>query len=175
MKRVGVGPLVIGSIPEFCRMMELPPPEHPLVTVIRSEMIPELPVGMQTVVLNFFSVWLKTGADMGSMRFFLPGQAFEGALNDRGLWLLIQPELLWNFSVDKNIEQYGFFASAVSDVLRLAGKDEQIIMRLLRNIEDEYLPPVNACCQETILSHVEALFFYAEQCYRKRVPGGGAN
>jgi hypothetical protein len=92
----------------------------------------------------------------------------EGGVKAEGLWLLIQPELLWNYPVDKNIGQYGFFAEAVSEVLRLAGKEEQVIAGILENIEQEYLPPVRACCQEAILGHVETLFIYAERFWRRR-------
>jgi hypothetical protein len=165
MKRVdGFGGMVIDSIPEFCRLMELPPPEHPLVSVIRFELIKQLPA----VVLNFFSVWLKKEADMGVMRFFLPGQPVEGELNTCGCWLMIHPELLWNYSVEKNLEQYRFFVDSVSTALRLAGKEERMMAGILENIEQEYLPPVRACCQEAILSHVETLFVYADRWYRRQ-------
>lgn len=175
MKRAAIEPLVIGSIPEFCRLMELPPPEHPHVNVIRLESI--MPSRMPSaVVMNFFSIWLKKNcvAEMGLMRFFLPGQVMtgvmEGGVKMEGLWLLMQPELLWNYPVDKNIGQYGFFADAVSEVLRLAGKEERMITAILRDIEQEYLPPTRACCQEAILSHVETLFVYAERFYRRQYP-----
>jgi len=170
MKRVdGFGGLVIDSIPEFCRLMELPPPEHPLVSVIRFELIKRLPADwLPTVVLNFFSVWLKKEADIGVMRFFLPGQPVEEKLNECGCWLMIHPELLWNYSVEKNLDQYGFFVDSVSAALRLAGKEERMIAGILQNIEQEYLPPVSACCQEAILSHVETLFIYADRFYRRQ-------
>jgi len=175
MKRADVEPLVIRSIPEFCRLMELPPPEHPHVNVVRLESI--MPSRMpSTVVMNFFSIWLKKNclAQMGLMRFFLPGQVMTGVMDGgvkmEGLWLLMQPELLWNYPVDKNIGQYGFFADAVSEVLRLAGKEERMMTAILRDIEQEYLPPAKACCQEAILSHVETLFVYAERFYRRQYP-----
>lgn len=149
--------------------MKLPPPEHPLVSVIRFELIKRLPARLlPTVVLNFFSVWLKKEADMGVMRFFLPGQVVEEELNERGLWLMIHPELLWNYPVERNLEQYEFFVDTVSAVLRLAGKEEQMIAGILQNIEQEYLPPTRSCCQEAILSHVESLFIYADRFYRRQ-------
>jgi len=52
--------------------------------------------------------------------------------------------------------------------LRLGGEEERLIRGILQNIEQEYLPPVNICCQEAILSHVETLFCYADRCYRRR-------
>jgi len=168
MKREVKEPMVIGSIPEFCRLMELPPPEHPHVNVVRLESI--LPSRMpSTVVMNFFSIWLrkKCVADVGLMRFFLPGQVMTD-MKAEGVCLLMQPELLWNYPVDKNIGQYGFFAEAVSEVLRLAGKEEQMITGILQDIEQEYLPPARACCQEAILGHVETLFVYAERFWRRQ-------
>jgi len=169
MKRADAGPLVIGSIPEFCRLLELPPPEHPLVSVIRYESIRALPVELpKGVVLNFFSIWLKTDGREGSMQFFLPGHGIPRDADGNMLWLMIHPELLLNYSVDKNLEQYGFFAAAVAETLWLGGEEERLIRGILRNIEQEYLPPVNICCQEAILSHVETLFIYAERFFKGR-------
>ena len=151
-------------------MMELPPPEHPLVSVIRFELIKRLSVDwLPTVVLNFFSVWLKKEANTGVMRFFLPGQAVEGELSERGWWLLVHPQLLWNYSVEKNLEQYGLFVNSASAALSLADKEEQMITGILQDIEQEYLPPNGACCQEAILSHVETLFSYADRFYRRQL------
>jgi hypothetical protein len=174
MKSVEMKPVIIGSIAEFCRLMELPPPEHPLVSVIRFELIKRLPADLlPTAVLNFFSVWLKKEADMGVMRFFLPGQMMTrevgGELNDRGLWLMIHPELLWNYPVDKNLEQYEYFVNAVSEALRLVGRDEKMITDILQDIEKEYLPPTSACCQETILSQLDSLLVFARRLYRRQL------
>lgn len=173
-------PLAINSISEFCRLMELPAPGHPLVCVIRFDARKRPPVEMPPrVVLNLFSIWLKKGVEMGAMRLLLPGQVIcrEGAEdpNEGGMSLLIHPELLWNYSVEKNLEQYGLFASAVADSLPLGGKEERLITGILQNIEQEYLPPVNVCCQEAILSHVEALFVFAERFYRRRCKQDGAD
>src|ERR1700754_3599248 len=99
MKRTDATPLLIGSIPEFFRLLVLPPPEHPLVSVIRVESIRPSPCGLpSTVLLNFFSVRLKNSCK--GMSFFLPGQVLgsevEEALTHRGWWLLIHPDFLWN-------------------------------------------------------------------------------
>jgi hypothetical protein len=170
MNKTDAAPLVIGSIPEFCRLMELPPPEHPLVSVIRVESIRPLPAGLPpTVILNFFSVRLKRSCK--GMSFLLPGQVLssevEDGLTHRGWWLLIHPDLLWNYSIGKNIRQYGFFCHAGHESLYLGEKEERMITGILQDIEQEYLPPTNACWRESILSHVETLFIFAERFYRR--------
>jgi hypothetical protein len=171
MNRVnGSAAIEIESIREFCRLMELPPPEHPLVSVVRFEWIKRLRAELlPTVVLNFFSVWVEKEADAGVMRFFLPGHIVEREFSGCGLWLLMHPKLLWNYSVGKNLEQYGLFVNSVSAALPLACEEEQTITGILREIEQEYLPPTRSCCQEAILSHVEALFIYADRCYRRQL------
>jgi AraC family transcriptional regulator, transcriptional activator of pobA len=170
MKRIDAAPLVIGSIREFCRLLELPPPEHPLVSVIRVESIRPLPAGLpRAVLLNFFSV--RWNNSCKHMRFFLPGQVLgsevEEALTHRGWWLLIHPDLLWNFSIDKNIRQYGFFCHAVHETLYLGEKEEQVITGILQDIEQAYLPPTSVCWREAILSHVETLFVFADRFYNR--------
>jgi AraC family transcriptional activator of pobA len=163
-------PRVIGSIAEFCRLMALPPPEHPLVSVIRPEAIRQVPAGLSsTVVLDFFSVWLTCDCNM---RFFLPGSLLcsemEGGLRDRGWWLLIQPEFLMKCSVAKNIEQYGLFARAEDGVVVLGAKEERIMAGILQDIERGYLAPRAACSQEAILEGVETLLQFAERFYRRQ-------
>jgi AraC family transcriptional activator of pobA len=169
MKRECIEPLAITSITEFCRLMELPPPEHPLVSVIRfSPIRPARTTLPPAMVLPFFSVRF----DEGLMSFFLPGQVLssdaEGGMKQCGWWLLIHPDLLWNYSIARNIRQYGLFANAVNAALRLAGKEEQLIAGILQNIEQEYLPPRAALSQEAILSQVEMLLIHAERFYKQQ-------
>ena len=171
MKKADAIPMVIRSIPEFCRLMELPPPEHPLVSVIRPETIRQLPADLPpTVVLNFFSVWLKPNCNM---RFFLPGRVpaseLEGCSKHRGWWLLIHPDFLLHCSVSKNIQQYGLFAQAEDGVLYLAEKEEQLMAGILQDIEQGYLSPREKCSQAAILGQVETLLCFAERFYRRQV------
>lgn len=163
--------MVIGSIPEFCRLMELPPPEHPLVSVIRPELIRQLPAGLPpTVVLNFFFVCLRT---QGAMRFFLPGKLpaseIEGGVNRCGWWLLIHPDLLLRCSVFKNLQQYGLFAHAENEVLYLARQEELLMTGILEDIEQGYFAPMDRCAQEAMLGQVETLLCFAERFYRKQL------
>jgi hypothetical protein len=123
------------------------------------------------MMLPFFSV----SFDEGLMTFFLPGQVLtgeaEGGMKHRGWWLLIHPDLLWNYSITRNMRQYGLFANAVNAALRLADKDEQLITGILQNIEQEYLPPRNVLSQEAILSQVEMLLVCAERFYKRQCTG----
>src|SRR5258708_6777010 len=186
MKQVDPAPLVIGSIPEFCRLLGLPKPGHPLVSVIRFESIQRLPEGLRpSVVLNFFSIWLEKDCNgrmpcghqpynfnEGMMSFFLPGQVLtgeaEGELKHRGWWLLIHPEFLWNYPIAMNIRQYGFFSYAVNEALHLSEKEERLVTGILQNIEQEYLSPTDLLSQEAILSQVETLLIYSERFYQRQ-------
>lgn len=159
-------PRVIGSIAEFCRLMELPPPEHPLVSVIRPEAVWQVPAGLSsTVVLNFFLVCLKCNCDM---RFFLPGRVMCREMEGRGWWLLIQPEFLMRCSVKKNIKQYGLFAQVEDGVLVLGEKEERMMAGILEDIERGYLSPRDCGSQEAILGQVETLLSFAERFYRRQ-------
>lgn len=163
-------PVIIGSIPEFCRMMELPPPGHPLVNVIRPDTIRQFPEDLPSVVVvNFFSVCLKTDCNM---RFFLPGRLPSGEIKSemqqQGWWLLIHPDLLMRCSVAKNIRQYGLFAKAGERVLCLAKQEGRLMADLLQDIEQNFVSFGGRCSQEAILEQVETLLCFARRFYRRQ-------
>src|SRR5258708_39132908 len=109
-------PLRIKTISEYHRLMGLPKPEHPLISVINFESIKQLPSnGPVSLVFNFYSISLKRDFnarfkygqqeydfDEGIMFFISPGQVFgveidnSSALKHSGWLLLVHPDFLWN-------------------------------------------------------------------------------
>ena len=178
--------MVVDSIPEFFRIMELPAPEHPLVSMVRFESIRRIPATMPVnVVLNFFSIWLKKGFigkmkyghqsydfDEGIMSFFSPGQVLTSEVNSElqhsGWWLIIHPDFLWSFPLAKKIREYGFFSYSVNEALHLSAKEEKMITGILENIGHEYQSPIDAFSQQAVISQVETLLTYADRFYHRQ-------
>ncbi len=111
----------IKTISEYHKVMGLPKPEHPLISVINFESI-KLPCKEQvSLIFDFYSISLKRNFkgkmkygqqqcdfDEGILFFMSPGQVFgvdagEGeTINHSGWMLLIHPDIFVEYRVSKN-------------------------------------------------------------------------
>src|SRR5271167_1919851 len=141
MKKEANHPYVINSISELHRLLGLPKPEHPLISVIDMSGIKcHFDAEMKSVIYNFYSICtkndfkgnLKYGQnyydfDGGVMTFFSPGQVLsienteELVLN--GMWLVVHPDFLQGYPLAKAIKDYGYFSYAVNEALHLSDKE----------------------------------------------------
>ena len=124
-----VQPHRIKTISEYHRVMGLPKPEHPLISVINLESIRHFPGNEQTsLVFDFYSISLKRNFnakikygqqeyefDEGIMFFISPNQVFgieveKGSTLIRSGWLLlVHPDFLWDTPLAKTIKHYEYF------------------------------------------------------------------
>jgi AraC family transcriptional activator of pobA len=119
----------IKTISEYHKIMGLPKPKHPLISVIDMEDITKLPAeGMGSLNLSFdlYSISLKRAMpgmvkfkygqqeydfDEGVMFFMAPGQVFgieveEGIMSrPTGYMLYVHPGFLWHTPLAKAIKQ----------------------------------------------------------------------
>jgi len=177
------------TIGEYHRFMELPKPEHPLVSVIRFEEIQRRPEGQSShsVVHDFYTVALKKNFggkmkygqqefdfDEGVMHFMSPKQvlsfSFESPedFNHTGWLLLIHPDFLWNTSLAKTIKQYGFFSYNVNEALHLSEKEENLVTTIMENISGEYHSRIDQLSQSVIIAQIELLLTYSERFYQRQ-------
>ena len=176
------------TISEYHRMLGLPAPEHPLISVINLESVKYVPPpeGIN-VVFNFYSISLKRTPnagykygqqeydfDEGVMFFMSPGQVFgvktdkDAVLNRRGWSLLFHPDFLWNAPLAKTIRQYGYFDYSVNEALHLSEKEEATIISLIENIEQEYRSNIDDFSQSVIASQIELLLNYSDRFYHRQ-------
>lgn len=179
-------PYPINSIAELHRLVGLPGPAHPLVSVINFETVKHFPGDqLQSVVLNFYSIWLKRNFngkmkygrqyydfDEGLMSFYAPGQVLTSFVTEEmthtGWWLIMHPDFLWNYPLAKTIREYGFFSYAVNEALHLSEQEETIITNIIRNIEQEYRGAIDRFSQNVIVSQFELLLHYADRFYHRQ-------
>lgn len=181
-------PCRIKTISEYHQLMGLPQPEHPLVSVINMEEI-KYPPGERpaSVVFDFYMIALKRHLntkfkygqqtydfDQGIMFFISPGQVFgvEGNM-DEGLqmsgWMLfIHPDFLWNTHLGKAIKQYEYFDYSVNEALHLSGKEENMIISILKFIEQEYHSNIDKFSDNVIIAQIELLLNYSERFYHRQ-------
>ncbi|AMR25475.1 AraC family transcriptional regulator (plasmid) [Hymenobacter psoromatis] len=176
------------TITEYHRLMGLPPPEHPLLSVVRIEAVqPPVVAGPVSLVFEFYAISLKRvfnarfkygqqtyDFDEGVMFFMAPGQVFgieiekEATQLPAGWMVLVHPDFLWKTSLSQKIRQYEFFAYSVHEALFLSAKEEATVTQLMHYIEQEYHANIDPFSQNIIISHLEALLHYAERFYQRQ-------
>src|SRR5581483_11508465 len=142
-----IQPRSIKTIAEYHKLIGIPQPEHPLISVIPFEGIKHSPGGDPIhMVIGFYSIALKKTVDgkikygqqeydfdTGILSFMAPGQVLKiepkkGQPHIHSGWLLlIHPDFLWNTPLAKKIKQFEYFGYAVNEALHLSEKEEAII------------------------------------------------
>ena len=181
-------PFRIKTISEYHKVMGLPKPDHPLVSVINMESIKRIPGnGPISLVFDFYSISLKRNFnarikygqqqydfDEGVMFFISPGQVFgieveKGKSVKRSGWmLLIHPDFLWNTPLAKTIKQYEYFSYSVHEALFLSDKEETTIINVMQNIAQEYHSNIDKFSQDVIIAQLELLLTYSERFYNRQ-------
>ncbi|WP_369765189.1 helix-turn-helix domain-containing protein [Flavobacterium sp. WC2429] len=186
MKKETNAPHVINSISELHRLLELPKPKHPLVSVINlNEIKCDFDDKINNFIYNFYSVCtkndfkgkLKYGQnyydfDEGIMTFFSPGQVISTAVKEdivlSGRWLVIHPDFIQNYSLAKNIKDFGFFSYATHEALHLSDEEEIMITDIMQSIYIEYCSVIDGFSQDVIISQIELLLNYSNRFYNRQ-------
>jgi AraC family transcriptional regulator, transcriptional activator of pobA len=177
----------ISSISKFHRLLSLPDPLHPLISVIRVEDI-KLTEDFfaENFLMDFYSVSLKRDVqakvkygqqyfdyDKGVMSFIAPRQIQSIDIIDlnqgtgTGYALLFHPDFLSGYTLSKNIQQYGFFSYAVNEALHLSEREENDCIDIFKKIEQEY-QHIDRHTQDILVSQLELLLNYANRFYERQ-------
>ncbi|HJT72703.1 MAG TPA: helix-turn-helix transcriptional regulator [Chitinophaga sp.] len=178
-------PTVYKSISEFMRDIDMPKPLHPLVALVNYDK--EKGSGNMAghrFMLDFYKIsfkkdfrgQIKYGQDYydfeeGGMAFLAPNQVVtmsgeESCLD--GYILFFHADLVRNYSLGKNIQQYGFFSYAVDEALFLSDKEKKVIAGLFENIADELDNNTDAFSQDVLVSQIELLLNYSNRFYNRQ-------
>ena len=181
-------PHSVKTISEYHKLMEIPQPEHPLISVIPFELI-KCPRGTDPkhVAIGYYSIALKKTTDAkmkygqleydfntGIMSFMAPGQvlkieAREGIPHIHSGWLLlIHPDFLWSTPLAGKIKQYQYFGYSVNEALHLSEKEEGIITGIIQNIQQEYRSNIDQFSEAVIIAQLELLLTYSERFYHRQ-------
>ena len=181
-------PRSVKTISEFHRLLDLPPPEHPLISVVDFSKVRLSPENNVTrLVLDFYSISVKRGVngkmiygqqkydfDEGLMAFMSPNQAFRieaqpNITSERSGWILfLHPDFLWNTPLARTIRRYEYFDYSVNEALFLSEKEEETINNIILNIKQEYHTSIDKFSQSIIISQIETLLNYAERFYQRQ-------
>ncbi|WP_316800785.1 helix-turn-helix transcriptional regulator [Pedobacter frigidisoli] len=180
----------IRSIIEFHKLLSLPEPQHPLVSVVRVENIhfsdPEI---WNHFFLDFYTISLKDGVearvkygqqyydyDKGVMTFTAPKQVnfLDLERTDKpyinsgsGYVLLLHPDFLHGYHLAAEMANYGFFAYATNEALHLSGREQENIIQIFKKIEQEY-EYIDRHTQDIIISQIELMLSYSIRFYERQ-------
>lgn len=177
-------PQAFNSISDLHRVLGLPKPLHPLISVVDNTLISidkeQLP---PSFLLDFYKVSYKQGLrgkirygqnyydfDEGGLVFTSPNQllATTDDTEYMGLTLLIHPDFIRNYPLGKNIKNFGFFSYAVNEALHLSEKEKALILGILKNIDDELHLPIDDFSQDVIIAQIELLLNYSNRFYKRQ-------
>ncbi len=175
----------IHSISEFHRLLSLPEPRHPLVSVINlAESIFLEDEVWKGFVNRFYCVALKREAkgkikygqqhydyDKGVLSFTAPNQVQSLDLQNMecgsGYLLIFHPDFLMKHSLANRIHDYGFFSYAVNEALHLSAEEEDDLIAILNKIDKE-CAHIDRHTQEIILTQIELLLNYSNRFYERQ-------
>jgi AraC family transcriptional activator of pobA len=175
----------ISSVSEFHRLLSLPEPRHPLVSVINlTESIFLEDDVWKGFVNRFYCVALKREAkgkirygqqhydyNKGVLSFTAPNQVQYLDLNNiecgSGYLLIFHPDFLLAHPLASTINGYNFFSYAVNEALHLSAEEEDDLITILNKIDKECMH-IDTYTQEIILSQIELLLNYSKRFYERQ-------
>ena len=179
---------VVNSISDKHRLLSLPDPLHPLVSVVRIADIRVIDDSVwERFSLNFYCISLKRNVkgkmqygqeyydyDKGVMTFIAPRQVLsvDGPPSyergeDAGYALFFHPDFIANHPLAMKIKTYGFFSYTVNEALHLSEKEEKDIAGIFEKIDQEY-QHIDKHTQEVIISLIELLLNYSNRFYERQ-------
>ena len=178
-------PYHYNSLSEVHRLLGLPKPLHPLISLINNT-ANTLPTGHLPAIRTsvFYKISLKfnlTGKlkygrqyydfDEGGMFFVSPHQVTADSDHNgdhSGYTLIVHPDFLLTYPLASKIKQYGFFSYSANEALHLSAKEKETIITLFKNIEEELNERFDDMTQDVIISQIESLLNYSNRFYRRQ-------
>ena len=175
----------IRSVSEFHRLLSLPAPRHPLVSVINlTESVFLEDDVWKGFVNRFYCVALKRDAkgkikygqqhydyDKGVLSFTAPNQVqyldLQTTECGSGYLLIFHPDFLLTHSLATTINNYGFFSYSVNEALHLSAEEEDDLITILNKIDKE-CRHIDKHTQEIVLSQIELLLNYSNRFYERQ-------
>jgi len=173
------------SLSELHRMLGLPMPVHPLVSLVNNSEnqlnaahIPDLHTSAfyKIALKQNLSGKLKYGQqyydfDQGGLFFISPNQLTANSDNNgdhSGYTLIIHPDFLQTYPLARSIRQYGFFSYTANEALHLAVNEKETILAIFKNIEQELQSRLDDFSQDVMISQIETLLNYSKRFYKRQ-------
>lgn len=184
MKKEDYTPHQFDSISDLHRMLGLPKPLHPLVSLVDNTLISVDKEALPAAFLfNFYKISYKKTLkgkirygqnyydfDEGGLVFTAPNQILATTDDTEylGFTLLIHPDFIRNHTLGRNIKNYGFFSYEANEALHLSDKEKHTIISIFKNIEEELKSTIDDFSQDVIISQIELILNYSNRFYKRQ-------
>ena len=157
---------------------------HPLVSVIEYDRIS--PVFTTLNDYNVYGIFLRGDnlVDLtygcgiydykeGTLLAVAPGQ-FGGTedngekVNISGWSILFHPDLLQGTSLEKKINNYTFFDYSLNEALHMTEEERNIIIDIMRSIENEINKPADSHQNNIIVNYIELMLNFCQRFYDRQ-------
>jgi AraC-like DNA-binding protein len=176
------------TLSAYIDYLELPPPEHPMLSVFKSKGDGLLPCPKESsppITNDCYSISLKkfvkgnlnygrTNYDFtnGALIFIAPRQILQWdssvVFEQKGFSINFHEDFLKGTDLAQQIKKYGFFSYSVNEALHLSPKEEKQLESIVENIELEYQNNQDEFSKEIIVSQLSTLFKYANRFYERQ-------
>ncbi len=176
------------TLSAYINYLELPPPEHPMLSVFSAIGRGFLPCPKKSsppITNDCYSISLKkfvkgdlnygrTKYDFtnGALIFIAPGQVLEWdervVFEQKGFSINFHKDFLKGTELAHQIKKYSFFSYTVNEALHLSPKEEKQIESIVENIEIEYQNNQDEFSKEIIISQLSTLLKYANRFYERQ-------
>lgn len=175
-------PVSVKSISQVHRILELPAPKHPLISIVDYAKV-AAPAGV-SAVFDMYSISMKRGVnkliygqqeydfDEGVLYFLGPKQVLSAEDNtdaERSGWILfVHPDFFWNTPLAAKIKQYEFFNYSVNEALFLSESEETMLNGIIHNIQQEFNANIDKFSQDVVIAQLELLLTYSRRFYERQ-------
>jgi AraC family transcriptional activator of pobA len=186
MKKDEKIPYKFESLSELHRMLGLPKPLHPLISLVENNdnnidtsklPNPRISTFYKISYKNKLQGKLKYGQhyydfDEGGLFFVSPNQVVANDADNNGdhsgYTLLIHPDFFLTYPLAKKIKQYGFFSYSADEALHLSDNEKATIISIFKIIEDELKSRIDDFSHDVIISQIELLLNYSNRFYKRQ-------
>ncbi|SIS46768.1 transcriptional regulator, AraC family [Zobellia uliginosa] len=176
------------TLSSYLEYLELPRPEHPMLSVFNSKGDGYLPCPRKSsppITNDCYSISFKkyvegdlnygrTKYDFtnGALIFISPRQVLQWdnsvVFEQKGFSINFHEDFLKGTELAQQIKKYGFFSYSVNEALHLSPKEERQIESIVENIEIEYQNNQDAFSKDIIISQLDTLLKYANRFYERQ-------
>ncbi|MEN8956721.1 MAG: helix-turn-helix transcriptional regulator [Flavobacteriales bacterium] len=176
------------TLSSYLDYLELPRPEHPMLSVFNSKGKGNLPCPRESsppITTNCYSISLKkivkgdlnygrTQYDFtnGALIFIAPRQILQWdesvVFEQKGFSINFHEDFIRGTELAQQIKKYGFFSYSANEALHLSPKEEKQIESIVESIEIEYQNNQDEFSKEIIISQLSTLLKYANRFYERQ-------
>ena len=183
--KISQQPIVFKTISELFRGMGMAKPLHPLISVVNYDVTNIiLKNAGRSFLIDFYKISFKKDFkgqvrygqgyydfEEGGLAFLAPNQMVTMTGDEssyEGYTLYFHADLIRNYPLGKNIDQYGFFAYAVNEALFISEKEKKVIAGLFESIATELDNNTDAFSQDVLVSQIELLLNHSNRFYNRQ-------